>query len=242
MGSRPLRRAHVIRGIVFDFDGLILETEGPDYQSWRDLYEEYGCSLPVERWSVLIGTAEHGFDPYAELEAQLGKPLDRTEVRTRRRARYAELVATQQVMPGVLEYIHDARRLGLRLGVASSSSWDWVTSHLERLDLARYFDTLACRSDVARSKPAPDLYLLAVEALGLAPYEVIALEDSPNGIASAKAAGLFCVAVPNDLTRGLPLGAADLVLVSLADLSLQELLTRVRWGTTTRRITGRTCT
>ncbi len=223
----------MIRGIVFDFDGLILETEGPDYRSWRELYEGYGCALPLERWAGLIGTAEHGFDPYAELEAQLGRPLDRAEVRSRRRARYAELVAEEQVLPGVLDYISDARRLGLRLGVASSSSREWVVGHLESLGLLACFDALACRGDAPRTKPDPGLYLRVLEVLDVRPEEAIALEDSPNGVAAAKAAGLFCVAVPNDLTRDLPLSGADICLGSLATLPLPQLLERVRWAPTT---------
>jgi len=217
----------VIRGIVFDFDGLILETEGPDYRSWRELYEGYGCSLPLERWAALIGTAEHGFDPYAELEAQLGRALDRAEVRARRRARYAELVAEEEVLPGVLGYISHARRLGLRLGVASSSSREWVVGHLERLGLSACFDALACRGDALRTKPDPGLYLRVLQDLDLRPEEAVAIEDSPNGVAAAKAAGLFCVVVPNDLTRELPLSGADLALGSLAELPLDGLLARV---------------
>ncbi len=226
-----------VRGLVFDFDGLILETEGPDYRSWRELYEGYGGELPLERWAGLIGTAEHGFDPHAELEAQLGHPLDRAEVRARRRARHAELVAEQGVLPGVLDYIADARRLGLRLGVASSSSREWVAGHLERMGLLASFDALACRGDAPRTKPDPGLYLRVLEVLDLRPGEAIALEDSPNGIAAAKAAGLFCVAVPNDLTRGLPLSGADLRLGSLAELPLPQLLERARWAAT-KRATG----
>ncbi len=217
----------MIRGLIFDFDGLILETEGPDYQSWRELYEEYGCSLSLKMWAGLIGTAEHGFDPYAELEAQLGRPLDRADIRVRRRARYAELVAAESVLPGVLEYIADARRLELRLGIASSSSREWVVGHLERLGLMAHFHALVCCDDVQRTKPASDLYLSVLRVLGLDAKQVIALEDSPNGITAAKAAGLFCVAVPNDLTRDLPMENADLRLASLAALPLEAVLSRV---------------
>jgi HAD superfamily hydrolase (TIGR01509 family) len=216
----------MVRAIIFDFDGLILETEGPDYHSWRELYEAHGCSLPLERWVGVIGTAEHGFDPYAELEAQLGRPLDRTAIRARRRVRYAELVAREELLPGVLEWIEEARWLGLRLGVASSSSREWVSGHLHRLDLLTNVDALACREDVVRTKPDPALYLRVLDALGVCPVEVVAVEDSPNGVAAASAAGLFCVAVPNDLTRGLPLPGADLLLGSLEDMTLREVLDR----------------
>jgi HAD superfamily hydrolase (TIGR01509 family) len=142
-------------------------------------------------------------------------------------ARYAELVADQKVLPCVLDYVADARRLGLRPGVASSSSRDWVAGHLERMGLLARFDALACRGDVPRTKPDPGLHLRVLEALEVRPEEAIALEDSPNGIAAAKAAGLFCVAVPNDLTRGLTLSGADLRLGSLAELPLPQLLEQV---------------
>jgi beta-phosphoglucomutase-like phosphatase (HAD superfamily) len=112
-------------------------------------------------------------------------------------------------MLGVREYIADAERLGLRLGVASSSSRVWVLGHLERLRLNVEWDAVRTRDDVARTKPAPDLYLAAVEALGVAPHKAVAFEDSLNGIAAAKAAGLLCVAVPNALTAGIDLSRAD---------------------------------
>ena len=156
--------------------------------------------------------------------------MDRAAIRARRRRCHAELVAAQPLLPGVLDYIAAAGRLGLRLGVASSSSRDWVVGHLTRLGLDRHFAAVICADDVARTKPDPALYLAALAALDLRPEEAVALEDSPNGIAAAKAAGIFCVAVPNPLTRRLSLAAADLQLASLADLPLDRLLERARRG------------
>jgi beta-phosphoglucomutase-like phosphatase (HAD superfamily) len=124
----------------------------------------------------------------------------------------------------VREYVADAKRLGLRLAVASSSSRAWVLGHLERLHLHAEWDAVRTRDDVARTKPAPDLYLAAVEALGVAPREAVAFEDSMNGIAAAKDAGLWCVAVPNALTAGMDLSRADVRLHSLAETPLEELL------------------
>lgn len=216
----------MIRGIIFDFDGLILETEGPDFQSWQEVYQGFGCTLPFARWAAQIGTADGVFNPYDELEDQLGHPVDRAAIRARRRRRFAELVAAQTVLPGVEEYIAAAERLGLRLGVASSSSRGWVAGHLARLGIDRHFAAIACADDVARTKPDPALYRVALTALDLRPEEAIALEDSPNGIAAAKRAGLFCVAVPNRLTGRLSLTEADLQLTSLAELPLALLLRR----------------
>jgi HAD superfamily hydrolase (TIGR01509 family) len=145
-------------------------------------------------------------------------------IQQQRRRRYHELLGEKSVLPGVREYIAEAKRLGLYLGVASSSSREWVVGHLTDLGLQPYFDCIKCRDDVPQVKPDPALYQAVVETFALRPDQAIALEDSPNGVAAAKRAGLYCVAVPNPLTRQLSLAHADLLLNSLADLSLEQLL------------------
>ncbi len=214
----------MIRALVFDFDGLILETETPSYQSWAEIYREHGHGLPMDRWHGYVGS-DTGFDPAGHLAALVGEGFDRESTQTRRDARRTELIAALDVMVGVREYIADARRLGLRLAIASSSSRVWVLGHLERLRLHSEWDAVSTRDDVARTKPAPDVYLSAVAALGVAPNEAIAFEDSMNGIAAAKAAGLLCVVVPNALTAGMDLSRADVKLSSLAETPLEDLLT-----------------
>ena len=99
-------------------------------------------------------------------------------------------------MPGVLDYLRDAHRLGLKVGLASSSSCAWVEGHLVRLGLREYFDCVRARDDVSITKPDPALFLSAVETLGVQPCEAIAFEDSRNGLIAARRAGLHCVAVP----------------------------------------------
>ena len=213
----------MIRGLVFDFDGLILDTELPDFESWQEMFVEHGASLPLAAWTPLIGTAS-GFDLYDYLEQQAGRTIDRADVQERRRQRYHERVIAQVILPGVEACIREAKTRGLQVGLASASSPDWVLGHLARLGLHVHFDTVKTSADVARVKPDPALYRAALDALGLDAAEAIALEDSPNGIAAAKAAGLFCVAIPNAMTRDLDLSAADLRLTSLADLPLAQLL------------------
>ena len=124
-----------------------------------------------------------------------------------------------RILPGVAEFIERARALGLALGVASSSPRSWVEGHLTHLLLRPHFTVIRCAEDVEHVKPAPDLYFAVTSALGVAPDQTIAIEDSPNGITAAKAAGLYCVSVPNAMTRNLSMDAADLVLVSLARVS-----------------------
>ena len=189
------------------------------------MYREHGLDLTMETWSDVIGRGADYFDPYASLVERLGRDLDREEVLNRRKARHLEMIAALEILPGVREAVAEARRLGLGLGVASSSSHRWVDGHLARLGLE--FDCVRCRDDVAEAKPAPELYLAVCACLGVAPAEAVALEDSANGVAAAKAAGMLCVAVPNPMTAGLDLSAADLRLNSLAELSVADLLDRV---------------
>ncbi len=216
----------MIRAIVFDFDGLILDTEEPVYRSWLEVYEAHGETLPFERWVQIVGSTTTEFHPQRHLEDRLGRPLSQ-DVVDGRIGRRTEMILAQQVLPGILEYIDDATALGLKLGVASSSTRDWVSGHLERLGILGRFDCVRCRDDVNSAKPAPDLYIAVLDCLGVSPSEAFAIEDSPNGVIAAKQAGMLCVAIPNSITAGLDLSKADLVLRSLSDLSLHDLLQRL---------------
>ena len=174
---------------------------------------------------VVSGTIG-GFDALAYLEERLGRPLDRAETARRHKARHLELTAARSVYPGVLEIIEAAEKTGLLLGVASSSSRGWVTGHLGRLGLLPRFHAVKCRDDVEKVKPDPELYLAVMRDLKVKPAEAIAFEDSLPGIEAAKAAGIFCVAVPSELTKGFDFGRADLRLDSLAGVELAWLLAR----------------
>jgi HAD superfamily hydrolase (TIGR01509 family) len=159
------------------------------------------------------------------LERRLGRPLDRAALQAERRRRERDLVTALPVLPGVREWRDQAAAMGVRLGVASSSSRWWVVGHLERLGLADW-SCVRCSDDVALTKPAPDLYLAVAACLGVAPWEAIAVEDSATGIRSARAAGLYCVAVPSALTAGHDFSQADLVLGSLAEVPFGEVAAR----------------
>jgi len=210
-----------------DFDGLILDTEGPSFQSYQEIFEEYGATLPLSAWAAWVGGSPHMFDPIRYLESQLGREVDREGLRQRQRQREDELIKAQPILPGVEDYIADAKRLGLKLGLASSSDCGWVFRHLERLGLSEHFDCIKCADDVKNVKPDPELYLAVLDELGVRPEGAVALEDSPNGITAAQAAGIFCVVVPNPLTRQLCTDRADLRLDSLAELPLAELLLQI---------------
>lgn len=216
----------MIKAIVFDFDGMILDTETAEFQSWQELYVEYGVSLELNEWAQCVGRGANDvrFDPYARLEELLQRPIEYDKIRERRRERNLELIRDMGPRPGIMEYLDMARHIGLKLGVASSGTRAWVVGHLKRLGLFDRFDTVRCADDVERAKPYPDLYLLAVRDLGVLPHEAVALEDSPNGMAAAVAAGLYTIWVPNSVTESLPTFGYDLRLGSLLDLPLGDLI------------------
>jgi beta-phosphoglucomutase-like phosphatase (HAD superfamily) len=220
-----------IRGLLFDFDGLLVDTETPARLAYEELYREHGHELPLDKWATLVGTIGADFSPDDHLEELVGRPLDRLALRDRRRARELELCDLEDLRPGIEEYLTDAEQRGLAVAIVPSSETDWIGRHLRRLDRVNGWDAIiAANGDTARAKPQPDLYLEALDVLRLQPAEAIAFEDSLNGIRAAKAAGVFVVAVPNSITETFALDEADLLLPSLAELPLDELIARVEDG------------
>ena len=216
-----------IRAVIFDFDGLIVDTEGPIFEVWQRIYRERGQELPHERWLTIIGTASGPFDPIVDLGERTGITLSADELNALERLYYREATTAQKLLPGVEWYLRDAKRLNLKTAIASSSSREWVVEHLEKFGITGHFDVLASKDDVTTTKPDPELYELALNRLAVQSKEAIALEDSSNGIEAARAAGLFCVAVPNAMTSHLDLSAADLRLESLKAMSLEDLIEQV---------------
>jgi HAD superfamily hydrolase (TIGR01509 family) len=210
-----------IRALVFDFDGLICDTESSSFQSARVIYEEHGVELTVAQWQNRIGT--HGRPWYQDLEDVVGPLSDREALMERRRLAHHEQVRAEAAMPGVEEFVVQAHEAGLGLAVASSSSIGWVTEHLDRLGLLDRFSVVSCANDDVPAKPDPQVYRLAIEQLDVDAGEAAAFEDSPNGILAARAAGLRCIAVPNRMTEGMDLSAADVVVSSFAELSVDGL-------------------
>lgn len=191
----------MIKAIIFDFDGTIIDTETPWFYAFRDAYMEHGVELTPEQYSECVGTNEHTFDPYEHLMTELGLPIDKEEFRIKIHADHTALMEKETVREGVLEYLQLAKEAGLRIGLASSSERSWIDRYLEVLGIGDYFEVICTADDVNRVKPDPELYLKAMEKLGVKPDEAIAIEDSPNGAKAAAAAGMSCLIVPNTLTK-----------------------------------------
>ena len=221
----------MLKALIFDFDGLILDTETPEYQTWQSIYQEHGFELPQNEWGKIIGGyGLSDFDAAEHLSLLTQGKLDSVSLRDRFRSESHALIHAQSTLPGVMDLIHAAKQLGLKLAIASSSPHSWVDNHAKRLGIFEYFDKVICADDVAtgRTKPNPDLFLLALNQLQVQKNEAIVFEDSPNGIKAAKSAGIFVVAVPNPVTSLLSIENANLILTSLTDLSLHELLNKVK--------------
>jgi HAD superfamily hydrolase (TIGR01509 family) len=215
-----------IRAFLFDFDGLILDTETAALSAWQHVYREHGHELPLDRWATNVG-ARDAFDPMAHLEDLVGARLERELIHERRRAHELSLIEAEELRPGISEYLAEAERRGLKLAIVSSSSREWIHLHLERLERVVGWDAIvAADHDASRAKPRPDLYLETLDLLEVAAAEAIAFEDSLNGIRAAQAAGIFCVAVPNAVTQSYALDEADLLLGSLAELPPGDMLSR----------------
>jgi HAD superfamily hydrolase (TIGR01509 family) len=215
-----------IKALIFDFDGLILDTEGPEWECWQALFTEHGVELDLALWQAGVGTIG-GFDPLAHLETLLGRTLDRAQIEAEQSEKVRARCHQQPLLPGVVDLLDAADAAGLRLGLASSSSRRWVLPWLELHGLLPRFACVRTRDDVEHPKPAPDLYLSAAACLGLEPAECLALEDSPHGLRAALAAGLRCVVVPTAVTASLEFAGAALRLSALSELPLSQVLARL---------------
>jgi HAD superfamily hydrolase (TIGR01509 family) len=216
-----------VRALLFDFDGLLLDTETASRAGWQWLYREHGHELPLDKWALMVGTVQ-GWDPWGHLEELAGAPLDRETLNERRYAHEISLLEAEELRPGILEYLKAAERLGLKRAIVSSASREWIDMHLVRLEHAVGWDAIVTADhDPERAKPRPTLYREALRELGVEAADAIAFEDSPNGAKAAKAAGIYVVGIPNAVTRDMGLAdTADTVLESLAELPPEELLAR----------------
>lgn len=213
----------MLRAVLFDFDGLILDTEWPEVLSWREVFAAHGEILPDDIWRGAIG---RGVEQEAVRPADLLSRLSgigAEELRAEYQALRMSRILAQPVLPGILDLMVEARELGMRVAVVSSSARSWVEGHLERLGLLGLVERTFTSDDVARTKPSPDLYLLALREFGIVPGEGIAFEDSENGVAAAHAAGIPVIACPNPATMGMDFSKADRLVGSLSEVSLTSL-------------------
>jgi HAD superfamily hydrolase (TIGR01509 family) len=213
-----------LKGIIFDFDGLIIDTEMPGCNAWAELFNQHGFSFTIEDWKKAIGTGPSAYDPAQHLSQLTHGLLDPLVIQEQTLARARELIELQPMLPGVLDFIIAAERLELPMAVASSSNREWVEGYLTKLGIRKYFKVVCTSNDVTNVKPDPELFLMAAKKLGIAPSEAVIFEDSPNGVKAAFAAGIPCIAIPNDITKSMDLSLATKIVDSFQLLNPQTLI------------------
>ena len=218
----------MIKALLFDFDGLLMDTETPEVHIWQEIYARHGVDFPLDLWiRSVVGSSDANFDAAAHLASVSGQKLDLPALRQHARTTRLEIQSRLPALPGTDAILTAARSLNLRMAIASSSPHWWVDGYLRQLKITGFFEFVICREDVAHVKPAPDLYLKAIECVQFPPKECLAFEDSPNGVLAAQRAGLRVVGVPNAVTSQAGRLPADLVLSSLDEISLEKIIERI---------------
>jgi putative hydrolase of the HAD superfamily len=217
----------LVRGILLDFDGLVIDSEAADCLAWSEEFAlagvpltrlEYAQVWHAWAWERQVRMIDH-------LRALAGRPIDEATIEARRLARYTALCANLPARPGIRQWIADAHAMGLTMGVATNDDTHRAPDHLARLGLDRYLDAVVTLQPGLARKPAPDLYLRALKLLDLDPATTIAVEDSSHGIEAAHRAGLRAIAYPTpEVSAHTDLSAADLVVSSAADTPIEEAI------------------
>lgn len=213
----------MIKAIIFDFDGLVFDTETYDLQAFEKLYEEYNLDFQKVEWIKSIGSSL-SFDPYERLLSNFPK-VSRDQFRTKRSRIYQEILEGKLPREGVVEYLKRAKQLGLKIAIASSSTRSWIDEYIDKLGILSFFDYICTSDDVKNVKPDPELYQRVLSYFKIAPNEAIVFEDSPNGSLAAIRAEIPCVIVPNETTYSLSFDdRIALRLNSKKDMTLDEVI------------------
>jgi putative hydrolase of the HAD superfamily len=217
----------MIKAVIFDFDGLIVDTETPWYEAYKAVFKQYDVDLPLEVWGKCIGTSFHVFNPLDYLEQHANCSISRDAINQEAEMQHSNLMKYQTIRPGVKNYLREAKELGLKIGLASSSSRSWVESYLNTFEVIEFFDTVHTSDDVSQVKPNPELYIKSLKALQVYGDEAIAFEDSLNGLTAAKEAGAFCVIVPNSVTTLMEFMNYDLRIKSMDEMPLIDVISTI---------------
>lgn len=204
--------------VLFDFDGILVDTEWAIYQAWLGTFRAHGQELPLSLYTRCIGSDFDAWSPKTYLEdlTQLG--FDWVEMDADRQVGIRSALEQAGPIDGVVDLLGEIREKGIPAAVVSSSSHFWVDGWLEKLSLREFFVEVVCKGDAPRIKPAPDLYLEAACRLGVQPEGCLVIEDSLNGLRSAHAAGMATWIVPNRVTAALDFSLADGVFADFAEL------------------------
>ena len=206
------------KGIIFDFDGVLVDTEWAIYQSWVRLFAREGQEISIADYSPCLGAGYSHWNPADLLEKLTGRSYDWEHENAARQQYIESELSRSGLMPGAARLLKWCHARGIRTAIASSSSRRWVGGWLERLGIAADFDAVFCRTDGFPVKPDPALFLAAWKTLGFPKERCLIVEDSENGTIAAERAGIRCVAIPNRMTASSNLSRAALHADSLTEL------------------------
>lgn len=197
--------------VLFDFDGVLVDTEWAIYQAWLRTFRRHGHDLPLSLYTRCIGSDFDAWSPKAHLEDLTKLGFDWVELDSARQVEIRADLVKEGPMDGIPELLDEIKERGIAQAVVSSSSHGWVDGWLDKLGLRDSFCEVICKGDAPRIKPAPDLYLAAAAKLGVAAESCLVIEDSVNGLLAAHAAGMQVWIVPNRVTAGLDFSSAERV-------------------------------
>ncbi|MCB1095687.1 MAG: HAD-IA family hydrolase [Verrucomicrobiae bacterium] len=212
-----------VKALIFDFDGLIVDTETSIYTAWKELYASQGQELSLSDYVRCVGSTFAQYNPQSVLEERCEHTIEWEPLLEIKDARIRVLLEGQPALPGVEQLLQSADEHGIPCAVASSSEASWVKPWLTKLGLLDAFVSISTRCQGHTPKPAPDLFLSAAKELNVSPADALVFEDSFNGLAAAVAAGVPCWIVPNMVTEGSDFSAAHRVLRSLEEVHLPSV-------------------
>ncbi|MFJ5716126.1 HAD family hydrolase [Neobacillus sp. NPDC093127] len=212
----------IIKAVIFDFDGTIIDTETIWFEVYQEILKEtYEIELPLEEFAKSIGTTDEEFFQY--IENQTGMKIDQENIEKLATERFLAKKGILAVREGVKEKLDEAKELGLKIGLASSSSREWVEGFLRQFELWEYFSVIKTKEDVTKVKPDPALYIKALAELQVEPQEALAIEDSLNGALAAIEAGMECVVIPNQVTSFLTFHEKTIRSETFFDFSFEQI-------------------
>jgi HAD superfamily hydrolase (TIGR01509 family) len=205
--------------VIFDCDGLLVDTESAWTRAEEVLYARHGSTFTLDHKRELLG--QSGPVAWVTIERHLDMPGagERLEQELRELVS-VEIERSAPPMPGAAELVAALRTAGTPIGLASNSPRDLVALSLQGAGFATAFAAVVSAQDVPHGKPSPDVYVEACRRVGADPADSVALEDSPTGVAAARAAGMFVIGVPG--LEGVDLSAADLIVPSLRDAAVRD--------------------
>jgi len=215
----------MIKAVIFDFDGLIVDTESVWFDAYKEVLHRYEVELTLQKFSEVVGTSDEILFDF--INSNLKEPIEKELIEQMAKELVDEKLLEPSLRESVEDYLISAKNAGLQIALASSSSREWVESFLKKLNIYEYFSVIKTKDDVKKVKPDPELYLKAIEEIGVQVSEAISFEDSLNGLIAATKAGLHCVIVPNQVTSHLEFENHSLRLSSMAEKSLEDVIKHI---------------